>query len=275
MRYRYEPGGVVSSAMLLLVFNYITPVLKVFNVFPWFNRHVLSRFVYSLPRMASLWTPEPFDVGRQMAYTLKTTALGLTYGAIYPPAYLITAFGLLLSWLCTRCGMRYWYMKPAAVNQKMMMEMRLRLGQVVGIATCLQCTATWRAMGNEKGSLASGGVILIGAPLLCALYVAVPLGCFKAFATFDQLSEAGGLLDTIVDGEPLRFDLVTQTTGQDVPPYLCPILAKQQSSQRHAGVIMARRIVRQRTSPRLFDMQTPGALAEKALYVQQDRAAQP
>lgn len=75
------------------------------------------------------------------AYTVKTTALGLVYGALYPPAYLLTALGLTLSYFCTRCGMRYWYARPSDINQEMMMKMRRRIGNVVGLSVFIQVCA--------------------------------------------------------------------------------------------------------------------------------------
>lgn len=40
-------------------------------------------------------------------------ALGLIYGAIFPPAYLITGLALLNSYVCTRAGLRYWCAMPS------------------------------------------------------------------------------------------------------------------------------------------------------------------
>ena len=53
------------------------------------------------------------------------------------------------------------------------MELRLRLGNVMGIGTAVQCIATYYAMGD--GGFGAAGVLLVGAPLVCVLYAACPL----------------------------------------------------------------------------------------------------
>lgn len=124
---------------------------------------MFGRYAFSQKKVDLLWQPAKFDIGIQYAYSLKTTALGLVYGPIYPLAYLITAVGLALTYLCTRVGMRYWYQRPGAVNQNMMMEMRRRLGNVLGLSVAVSCLATARSIGSHfEAGLSSGGVYLVG-----------------------------------------------------------------------------------------------------------------
>ena len=103
-----------------------------------FRRTFLSRCAYSQRRLTQLWSPAPFDIGVRCAYTLKTTALGLVYGPIWPMAYMLTAIGFAFSWIMTRMGMRHWFAKPADVNQDMLMVFRRRLGNVMGLSVVLQ-----------------------------------------------------------------------------------------------------------------------------------------
>ena len=279
----YETGGTVSAATLLLIFNYVTPLLKGINPLPILKRSCLgrcgdaarprslrqarfayahtrcacawTRCVYSQRQLNELWSPEDFDLSTQCAYTLKTTALGLVYGPIYPLCYLLTAFGLCLSYFMTRCGMRHWYSRPANVNQNMLMKFRRRLGGVVGLSVTVQILATLRAL--QADGLQAGGIFIVGAPTLVLIYTVTPLGFFKGFARFDQLSCAcpepiragvsshaacaalpsscaflcvtlsaedseGASLDT--DG--VSFDDVKSKTGFEAPPYVCPVLRK-------------------------------------------------
>jgi hypothetical protein len=130
-------------------------------------------------------------------------------------------------------------MRPAAVNQDMMMELRRRLGNVVGLAVVVQVAATFQAMGSGERAFASGGVIIVGAPILVFVYTVVPLGFFPRFAKFDKLSDAERL-NTVVDGVHVKFCDVTAITGFDTPPYQCPILAKGSKKDSRIRIVVAR-----------------------------------
>lgn len=62
-------------------------------------------------------------------------------------------------------------------------------------------------------------VCVCSAPLVVLVYTLVPLGFVKAFAKFDQLSEDGDL-----DTDGIRYGDVTEATGFDMLPYVCPTL---------------------------------------------------
>ena len=53
----------------------------------------------------------------QYSFALKTMAMGIMYGPLYPPAYLFTALGLAFSYLATRVALRYYYARPESVGQ--------------------------------------------------------------------------------------------------------------------------------------------------------------
>lgn len=59
----YEPGGIIQQALLLVIFNYITPLFKGVNLMVILNRHVLGRLVYSQRRLNELYEPAPYDIG--------------------------------------------------------------------------------------------------------------------------------------------------------------------------------------------------------------------
>ena len=97
-----------------------------------------DRYAVSQEKQNELWKPEPFNVGVHYALTLKSVALGLVYGPLWPPAYLLTSVGLALSWICTRFGLRHWYRSPANVDADMMMHFRYRLALVLAFAIAMQ-----------------------------------------------------------------------------------------------------------------------------------------
>ena len=226
----YEPSGLVTSAALLIVFNYATDFSQVVRAGPLFARAVLSRFAYSKTTLLEYWKPVPFAMGYQYARCLVMMTLGLVYGPLYPIAYLLTAFGLVLKWLCTRFAMRHWYAHPANIDQEIMMSFRWRLGNLFGVGVIVQCIALSQATGLTSGgdiststadrkALEAAGLVLFGAPILTLIYTLFPLGVFKSLARFDQL---GDVNDTDTGG--LRFDDAAKREGYPMPHYVCPTL---------------------------------------------------
>jgi hypothetical protein len=246
----YEPGGMVSSMALLCVFNYANDLNQVVNVMPIFRRYVLSRTVYSEPMLASFWKPVSFDMGNHYARCLVMMSLGLIYGPLYPLAYLITAVGLILKWLCTRFAMHTWYGFPVNIDQEMMMALRWRLGNVAGIACLVQClciaetvglvgsAASWATLGSK--ALEAAGLTLFGTPILLFLYTIIPLGYIKGFARFDQLEDADD--EDSTDTAGLRFDDAAKKEGYPMPHYVCPTLPNDASkllARRKSSLMVA------------------------------------
>ena len=143
----YEKDGVISATFLLIILNTANDVMKVVNFFPIALRYGLGRLIYSQSKLTNLYRPPTMHIGIQYArthyqallrltpslshlltpahtfshlltpshtfsprygYAIKSAAFGVVYGPIYPPAYLLTTLGLLLSWVCTRFGIRHW-----------------------------------------------------------------------------------------------------------------------------------------------------------------------
>lgn len=220
----YEPGGLISTMMLLIVCNYSTDLLFAFNIGAIAGKYILSAFAFSQRKLRMLWKPQPVEIGSSYSYCLVLFALGLIYGPLYPLAYLLTAVGLALKWLCTRFGMRHWYGIPPTVDQEMMLSFRWRLGNVFGIALIVQCLAVAQAAGPDN-YLETGLYLSVGGTFLLLTYTLVPLGYFEAFATFDQLTEVESL-DT-----DCSFDEASKKNGVPLPHYVCPALAAPQDKK--------------------------------------------
>jgi len=214
----YEPGGLISTMMTLIVANYSTDLLFAFNIAAIAGKYIISVFTFSQRKLRQLWKPQPVQIGTSYSYTLVLFALGLIYGPLYPLAYLLTAVGLGLKWLCTRFGMRHWYGIPPTVDQEMMLSFRWRLGNIFGIALIVQCLAVAQSAGPDN-YLETGLYLSVGGTLLLLTYTLVPLGYFEAFATFDQLTEVESL-DT-----DCSFDEASKRNGVPLPHYVCPALA--------------------------------------------------
>eukprot|EP00966_Prymnesium_polylepis_P291343 6729506-Prymnesium_polylepis.1 len=107
-----------------MIVTSVTDLLKAFPPEIFWRRHVLAHFAYSEARLAKLYRGTPMHLSQLYADTVKKVALGLIYGPVFPPAYLVTSLSLFNSYLCTRAGIRYWYKRPATVDFEMMMSMR-------------------------------------------------------------------------------------------------------------------------------------------------------
>ena len=242
----------ISVAAMLIVLNFITDLMKVVNIYPLFMHYYAYYFAVSQTKQNEMWRPIPFNAGVQYAFTLKSVALGLVYGPIWPFAYLLTSIGLALAWICTRFGLRHWYRHPSNVKGDMMMQMRLRVGNVLGLSVMVQCLATYEASGfpanferyqrQGQGSTwwdslwqsTSMNLVYIATPLVLIAYVLLPLGAFESFTIHDELDDAlvdGG--DEAGPGEveaggkaaPLAFEDVTRERGFDMPRYVCPLIS--------------------------------------------------
>ena len=98
----FEENSIITTAAMLIVCNYITDLMKVANPFPILMRYGFGRYAMSQTKQNELWKPMPFHTGVQYSLIFKSVSLGLVYGPIWPPAYLLTSIGLALSWICTR-----------------------------------------------------------------------------------------------------------------------------------------------------------------------------
>lgn len=194
----YEDSGVISTMVLLVVITYSADMEKLLPPGAIMKRYFKARSAKSQAQIDELWTPEPFRTGFHYGLTLKSVALGLVYGPIWPPAYLLTSIGMFIAWICTRTGLRHWFERPANVQGDMMMAMRWRLGQVLLLSIVCHSLALASATGptladgisaREQGTLPSAAIIYIGAPILVVLYAIIPLGMCKPFALEDELSK--------------------------------------------------------------------------------------
>ena len=91
----------------------------------------------SPPRQVALdeaWTPPEMAIGEFYADAVKTIALGLLYGPLWPPAYAFTAGALLCKYLTTTYGIARWYAKPPAVGEELMTHALAFLGRYVLLA---------------------------------------------------------------------------------------------------------------------------------------------
>ena len=121
----YESGGVVSQAIILIVCNaIITDFLRATQIDRLFNRYVRGRFAASQIKLNQLYAPPPMAFGHLYAETFRTLSIGVVYAPIYPPAFILTALALLLSFYATKFAIAHWYMRPPLVDGQLMKRFR-------------------------------------------------------------------------------------------------------------------------------------------------------
>lgn len=86
----YEDGGVIAQAIMLMIFNMADDLIKAVQPAPILQRYGLGAMATSQAKLDALWKPAPFYTGIHYGLTLKTAALGLVYGPIWPSAYFVT-----------------------------------------------------------------------------------------------------------------------------------------------------------------------------------------
>jgi len=207
----YEDKGVVGQAFSLLMITASLDFVKAAPPEVFLNRFVKARWVYTQAKLNALYRGPPMYLSQLYAETVKKVALGLIYGPLFPPAYLITSLALFNSYVCTRAGMRYWYRRPAGVDYEMMMTMRRTFGLVLLLATLVQIFAAQAATREGSGAL----VISIGTPVLWLLYEVAPLHMVPGFETHKD--------DEIVnESEGVMWKDVPRKRGYEMLRYHCP-----------------------------------------------------
>lgn len=212
----YEAEGIVYQVLFIVLINAVAvDAIKIFPPATLLKRYVLSIFVESKSKLARMWVPPTMHIGEMYAHSAKTFAMGVMYGPLFPPAYLITALAMGISYWATRYGIKHWYKKPAAVDVDM-------LDRLVGILTYIQ------ALGIVMAAIAANAASsdwtkvagpLVASPVVWFIAFFFPLSLFKGFqhvSTVDEL-ETG-------DTGGMRYDDVEKKKGVEMLKFSCPLL---------------------------------------------------
>ena len=222
----YEPGGLIATCALLIVCGYIVDVQNAFNPSAILAKYIHSRLAYSPRTLKKLWQPKPLNLGAAYSYAFVAFSMGLVLGPLFPIAYLLTALGLALKWICTRFALRHWQSNSCpTVDQEMMLTFRWRLGQVLGLSFVVQCLA----LANSTGTSVVAGAFFIGASVLLGAYTVAPLACIQSLARFDQLAS---LEDT--DTGRFSFSEAHRRDPRLCACYACPKLHVTERSEEES-----------------------------------------
>jgi hypothetical protein len=210
---------VLGQAWILIVVNaFAKDLLKIVQPLPYIRRHWIT--ARSQKKHNRLWRPPPMRIGDLYASTLKTVALSLAYGPIYPMAYLWSIFAFFFCWMCTRFGISRWFKKPPAVDESMMSWFCSLVATVMFLQIAVQAAGCYA----QATPLVDGIAVYVLAPLAWLAYM---LTCFgeraligRYFRAFRARSPENLELDT--DG--IGYYDVRRLKRTELEAYVCPKL---------------------------------------------------
>jgi len=224
----FEAGGAAGQAFsLIIVTMVVKDTQKMLPILPLLNRLVRARFASSQAQLNALYRPPALKLGELYADTLKTVALGMIYGPLYPVMFLLVAVALVYAYFCTKVGLSQWYMRPPKVNQDMMASLRTNLGLMVALMIIpMGLGASAVSADDDDGKIDFKACVFIAAPLAWLLYSVLPLGKIRALSDHSQVDDIDAASfdwDTFKgDTKGIRIEDVTHEKGYEVLPYICP-----------------------------------------------------
>ena len=123
----FESGGAVQSAAILIIADAASYFLRVLQIPPILRRLLAPLLARSQSKANQLWAAEPMFVGELYANALKTVTICLVYSPLWPPAYMLSAIGVLVAYVCFSIAISYWWRPPAAIGDELMQRLRTTL----------------------------------------------------------------------------------------------------------------------------------------------------
>ena len=212
----YEAGGVLGQAWLLMLINaFAKDLLKILQPLPIIKRKLVT--ARSQKRLNQLWKPPSMVIGDLYASTLKTLALSLAYGPLYPLAYLWSVLAFLFCWACTRFGISRWFRKPPAVDETMTLNFCTGVTAIMFLQLGVQAAGCY----SQGTSFADGLPVYVLSPLAWLCYIFAPLGRFSAAFRPTSVTSLGE------DTDGVKFDDVRRLKNTEMQAYICPKLTKE------------------------------------------------
>jgi len=153
------------------------------------------------------------------AQTCKTVAMGMIYGPLYPPAYLITCFALAVSYWGTRMGIKHWYHRPPLVDSDMLDRMIEILFYIQGLGMAMSAIVA----NSSAGDWTTVAGPLVASPVLFGVYLCLPLSMLKCLQAHEQITDPS-LEDGDGDTMGIPFAKVREKKKQLLIKYQCPLL---------------------------------------------------
>lgn len=202
------------------------------------NRYVMARHTISQTRLNELWLPMPMSIGYLYASSFMVLALGLLYAPIYPPAYLVTAIGLVFLYWTTQYAIAFNYRRPRQVDIGMLAQERRMLCYGVVLAHILIMILGTNAAAPQSKL----GVAMIGPGI--SLFIWLLFCCLESTSSFfvpglgtvspwdkcpghEQFKkfvhEEADAAFAEEDTQGIRYADVPEAKGYSVARYVCPV----------------------------------------------------
>jgi len=239
----YEPGGVVQRAALLTLTNAVSSSLPyVLQISPLLAR-LLARFTSDPHRLRTLHLPPRMPLGDMYAATVRTVSLGMVYAPLFPPAFLLSAVAMLLSFCATKVGVCYHWARPPNMGEDLLERLCTMLGLVVLLHLAVLAIGGSAAEGSDDGIYAGP---VLAAALLWLVYQLAPLSFFGGFRKVTQFYKLGKA--DKLDTAGIRYDQVLAKKHYTVERYLCPnvctgLMAAMQSGALGASLLEAKELL--------------------------------
>lgn len=107
-------GEKIAGVMAILMADAITtPIIRLLNIGPTFNRYFLAPLAKNQDSMNKLFKGASWFLAERFSDMTKTIMICFFFSSLIPSAYLITAFALVLSfWVDKYCLLRTWQVPP-------------------------------------------------------------------------------------------------------------------------------------------------------------------
>ena len=228
----YEGGGVVTQAALLLGTDLVLrESLKLLQPQSLARRYVLAPLAVSQHRLTRLWAPPPPLLAELYAAVTKTIALTLLYAPLFPLFYVLGAVAVLLVRCSTTLAIRYWYRRPPAVAEQMVVGLRHAWNVLIPLQLGVHWLGTAAASGGSHTTDVLGADTRLS-PLLAGLglwllFQLAPLRLLRCLGRHVKGIDPGRVVpEGPTARHGLRFDDVAAVTKREVDRYRCPVASR-------------------------------------------------
>ena len=152
----YEPSGAVYKGILVAATLPIEDALKMFPVMPLLNRYVLAQYTHSPRKLRELYMPPTMQIAQLYASVVCAVVIGMAYGTLYPPLYLLVALVLTSNFWATKGAIHRWYGRPPYINEEMTERLRESLSLCIPLHLLVRTLAKVASL-DHSFEMSDGG----------------------------------------------------------------------------------------------------------------------
>ena len=211
----YETDGLIDSVFSLWMADTVGTTMRALQIPPLLKRHLLTRLTRSQEKANRLWRPENLFVGELYANALKTLAICLVYGPIWPLSYLLTPVALVVEYFCFSFAIFYWWGPAPQLTDELLHRMRRWIGVVMCLRWTIEVIGLSKARPERVPEADVFVRVVLNAVLLGAYFIVPPSRYFPSLRRlrYDEVATDG-----------VAHDEVPKHRGHALAEYDCPTL---------------------------------------------------